>query len=200
MPRPSERSAAEAWTTRETTASLLIDVRQGEPQAIERLVRRYQEILQRWAHGQIPRKARGLVDTGDVVQSTLVRALDRVRSFTPCRAGAFLAYLRRILWNQIRDQARRGERQPETQGLSEELPAPDPSPLEQLIGGEVLRAYEKALAVLPRPMQKAVILRIELGRSHDEVARSVGAPSPDAARMLVARAMVRLAEGMRERR
>lgn len=186
--------------SRESTASLLMEVRRGLPKAGDRLVTRYLGILQRWAHGRIPRRARNLVDTGDIVQSTLLRALGRVTAFEPRRAGAFLAYLRRILLNQISDQVRRSQRQPATQTLSDDLPGSDPSPLEHVIGRETLQSYENALAGLPGEMQGAVILRLELGLSHEEVARTLGAPSPDAARMLVARAMARLAEVMSGRR
>jgi hypothetical protein len=41
-----------------------------------------------------------------------------------------------------------------------------------------------------------VILRIEMGYTHQQVAEALGKPSADAARMLVARAMVWLTEAM----
>ena len=41
-----------------------------------------------------------------------------------------------------------------------------------------------------------MFLRIELGFTHQEVADAIGAPSANAARMLVSRALVRLAELM----
>jgi DNA-directed RNA polymerase specialized sigma24 family protein len=41
-------------------------------------------------------------------------------------------------------------------------------------------------------------MRIEMGLSHQEVADALGAPSADAARMIVARALARLAEELRD--
>jgi RNA polymerase sigma-70 factor (ECF subfamily) len=44
--------------------------------------------------------------------------------------------------------------------------------------------------------REAVVARIELGLSYAEVARAVGKPSSDAARMMISRALVRLAREM----
>ena len=47
------------------------------------------------------------------------------------------------------------------------------------------------------PMDRqAIIARVELGQSWDEVADALGKPSRDAARMTVTRALRRLAESM----
>lgn len=44
--------------------------------------------------------------------------------------------------------------------------------------------------------REAIIMRIELGLSHAEVAQALGKPSAAAAHMAVSRALVRLAEEM----
>jgi hypothetical protein len=44
-----------------------------------------------------------------------------------------------------------------------------------------------------------VILRIEMGFTHQQVAEALGRPTADSARMFVARALIRLAEVMDER-
>jgi RNA polymerase sigma-70 factor (ECF subfamily) len=49
---------------------------------------------------------------------------------------------------------------------------------------------------LPELQQEAVMMRLELGMSHHEVATALGFPTANAARMAVARALVRLAEVM----
>jgi RNA polymerase sigma-70 factor (ECF subfamily) len=71
------------------------------------------------------------------------------------------------------------------------------SPLEQAIGAEALERYERALARLAAADREAVIARLELGLTYAELAQALGRPSPDAARMMVARAMVRLAGELR---
>ena len=180
----------------ESTASLLVRVRAGDTVARERLTQRYLPALQRWAHGRVPAGARDLMDTADLVQVTLVRALTRIEEFEPRGEGAFLAYLRAILLNQIRDQARRAARAPGREELSEELPDPAPSPLEEAIGRETLESYEAALSRLTPEQQEAIVMRAELGFTYQEIADALGSPSANAARMLVRRAITRMAEVM----
>ena len=191
-----ESDEPDGRAARESTASLLDLVRDGDKSARERLVRRYLPALHRWARGRLPRYARDLSDTDDLVQVCFTKALAHVREFQPQKDGAFLAYLRRILLNQIRDEIRRVSRRPRSEELPDEVLDESPSPLEEAIGREKLEAYEAALATLPERQQEAVILRLELGFTHGEVAEALGFRSPDAARMAVARGLARLSEVM----
>jgi RNA polymerase sigma-70 factor (ECF subfamily) len=146
----------------------------------------------------LPPQARGLADTDDLVQVTLVKALGKIETFEPRREGAFLAYLRQILINQLRDLLRKSARRPQAEALPENLAQSGPSPLEAAIGSERLEKYERALASLSEKQREAVILRLEMGFTHAEVAEAIGSPSWNAARMMVVRALVRLAEVMDE--
>jgi RNA polymerase sigma-70 factor, ECF subfamily len=179
-----------------TTESLLARIRSGDSRAHDEIVRRYLPKLQRWARGRLPSWARDLADTDDLVQQTFLRALSNLERFENGEPGSFLSYLRSILQNQVRDQVRRVARRPFASELPESIAAPEDSPLEQLIGRGRLEAYERALARLTAEQRAAVMMRIELDFSWEEVARSIGSPSPGAARMLVARAVERLAEEM----
>jgi len=180
----------------ESTATLLARVRAGDRQAREHLARRYLATLLRWGHGRLPGHARDLSDTHDLVQVTLLKALDHVGSFEPRREGAFLAYLRTILLNEVRGEIRRVARRPGRVPLTDDLVEHGPSPVEQAIGKAALDAYERALGRLAPEEREGVILRIEMGYTHQQVAEALGKPSADAARMLVARAVARLAEAM----
>ena len=198
-PRNPGSPASGSPTDLESTASLLELTRQGDVAARDRLARQYLPILMRWARGRLPVWARDLSDTDDLVQVTLMKALDKVSGFEPRREGAFLAYLRTILKNQIRDHIRRASRKPAIEELDETVADDEPSPLEETIGGEVLDRYEAALTQLPDRHREAVVLRIELGLTHQQVADAVGCPSDSAARMMVSRALAQLAEKMNER-
>lgn len=181
----------------ESTATLLQRARLGEDGARDRLFSRYLPILRRWAHGRLPGYARGTIDTDDLVQITLLRSLDHLDSFEPHREGAFLAYLRRILINRLRDEIRAKARGPEDQpldSLDEELQGSLPSAIEDAIGRQVVEQYEAALERLEERQREAIIARIEFGYSHEQVAEAIDAPSANAARMVVSRALVRLAE------
>ncbi len=177
---------------------LLARVRAGDEAATNHLLRQYGPLLQRWAHGRLPSTARGLVATEDLVQVTLIRVLRQIEGFDSRHPGAFLAYLRQTLLNQMRNEIRRANRRPAGPPVSNEEPDLGLSAIEECIGGEALAAYEEALANLPHQQRAAVIMRLELDCKHREIAEALDCPTPNAARMLVSRGLTRLAELMRE--
>jgi RNA polymerase sigma-70 factor (ECF subfamily) len=184
----------------DSTVNLLERARQGDNEAIERLFERHLKPLQRWASGRLPKWARDLADTDDLVQDTLLRTFKRMEDFEPRRLGSLQAYLRTAVLNRLRDEVRRKGRQPETAEL-DSLNGDAQSPLVEMIGRETVEEYEQALARLRPEEQEAIIGRIEMGYSYEELSRALGKPSPDAARKAAQRALVRLAEEMkRERR
>lgn len=65
---------------------------------------------------------------------------------------------------------------------------------EAAIGRQSLEAYEAGLERLSPDVRAAVVSRVELGLSYREIATVLDKPSPDAARMAVTRALVRMAE------
>jgi len=181
----------------ESTAELLIRIRDGDGKALNRLIATYLPLLERWAHGRCPASARGIADTSDLVQITLVRVLGKVEGFEARRPGAFLAYLRRSLINNMRNEIRAASRRPAGDGAGcETLADGTPSPLERVIGRSALEAYEAALEKLSDEQRAAVILKIELGCGNREIADLLGSPSANAARMVVSRALMRLAKSM----
>ena len=181
----------------ESTAVLLGRIRAGDREARERLFGRCLPLLQRWAHRRLPARARDIADTDDLVQVALLKAFHRIAEFESRREGAFLAYLRTILLNAVRDELRRSARRPGVTELDEEMTGGEgPSVLDELIGRDKIRRYEAALESLTEEQREAVILRIEFGMSHGEVAQAMGKPNANAARMTVARALVRLARAL----
>jgi RNA polymerase sigma-70 factor (ECF subfamily) len=182
----------------ESTATLLDRLRGGDEHARERLLERYLPILQRWVHGRLPRGARGMADTADLVQVTCYRALNRLEAFENRHEGAFFAYLRQIVLNAIREEIRRAARRPSVPDPADEPLDRAPSVVEQAIGHEMLECYERALLGLREEQREAVVLRLECGMSYPEIAEAMGRSSANAVRMLVVRALVPLAEAMRE--
>jgi len=190
---PPNRSEAMALAT---TARLLERVRQGDAAAREHLVSRFLPPFRRWAHGRLPDRARGLVDTDDLVQVALVKALTQMETFEPRHPGAFLGYLRRTLINEIRQELRRTARHPAGQALETDLPDAGPSPVERVVEREALEAYEAALARLSDTQRFAVLLRVELGFTYEQIALAIGSPTANASRMVVKRALLCMAEEM----
>ena len=182
----------------EATRTLLELVAHGDAAALDRLFARYGPVLQRWAHGRLPRWARDIAETGDLVQEALLDTLRNIKSFEYRGEGAFFAYLRQVMMNRIRLELRRRRRQPLRADLHSGLEAEATSPLEQAIGIELSERYEAALTRLSAEEREAVIARVELRLSYREIAAALGKPSPDAARMAVARALVRLPRALNQ--
>jgi RNA polymerase sigma-70 factor, ECF subfamily len=163
---------------------------------MEDLFARYLPQLQRWARGRLPRWARDLADTPDVVQETLLQTFKRIDGFDYRGEGAFLAYLRQGVMNRVRDELRKAQVRPESTGLDPELRDEGVSPLDAAIGQRALERYEVALQRLKEEEREMVIARVEMGLTYSEIAAAFGKPSFDAARMAVGRALVRLAAEM----
>ncbi len=176
-----------------STATLIGRIREGDQGARELLVQRCLPALRRWARGRLPAYGRSLSDTDDMVQVTLMRALQRVEHFDPGREGAFLAYLRQTLVNTVRTELRTVSRRPRTEPMDEELSRRAGTAASQELVAE-LDAYEKALERLPATRRHAVVLRLEFGLTFPEIAEELDLPSADAARMSVSRSMVELAK------
>jgi RNA polymerase sigma-70 factor (ECF subfamily) len=179
-----------------SSLELVSRARRGDSDALERLCARYLPRLRRWAHGRLPARARGPLETDDVVQESLLRTVAQLGDFEPRHEGALLAYLRQAVMNRIRDELRRAERRPAPAELRSGHPDAAPSPLEQTIGHEAMERYEAALLRLSDEDRAAVVAKVELGGTFQELAESLGKPSADAARMAVRRALLRLAREM----
>ncbi len=180
----------------ESTFQLLAQARAGDRTAVDTLFARYLPPLRRWASGRLPRWARDMADTQDLVQDTLLQTFKRIGSFEPQNEGALHAYLRQAVMNRIRDEIRKRRRRPEAAALDSQQIDPEPSPLEQAIGQQTVERYEAALSRLREEDRDLVIGRIELGLTFEELAEAVGKPSPDAARKAAQRALVKLIEEM----
>jgi len=180
----------------DSTVELVERAKSGDREALDCLFTRFLPALRRWASGRLPQWTRGVMDTDDVVQETVIRAVKRIDVFESRHEGALQAYLRQAVMNRIRDEIRRTKRSPAALAIDENQPDLSASPLEAAIGGEAVSRYEAALARLRPEEREAVVARIEMDGTYQDVAAALGKPSADAARMAVSRALLRLAEEM----
>ena len=180
----------------ETTGALLQRLRNGDEGAATRFVERYAPFLNRVGRGRLPAWARSVSDTADIVQDTLIRTLRRIPTFEPKGDAAMRAYLRQTLINRVRDEVRRAEVLGPMQPPSTDLPGDATSPLARAISQEELARYERGLGLLKASERDAIIGRLELGYSYEQLAGVLNRPTPEAARLAVRRALLRLAEVM----
>jgi RNA polymerase sigma-70 factor (ECF subfamily) len=176
------------------SAELLRRARAGESQALSRLFAQYMPQLQRWAHRRVPAWARNAVDTGDIVQDALLQTFRNLDSFEPQREGALLGYLRRALVNRVRDQLRYASRHPSPTELNEALVHSGASPLDFTIERDDHRRYRAALKRLRTADRDAIVGRVELGYTYEQLALVLNKTTPEAARLAVRRAILRLGD------
>ncbi len=184
----------------DSTVLLLERARDGDAEALNALFTRYAAPLRRWASGRLPRWARDAADTQDLVQDTLLQTFKRIEDFEPRRPGALQAYLRQALMNRIRDTLRRFDRRGMPAAVDSGIIDAAPSPVEEAIGRQIAERYERALARLRPEDREAIVARVELACTYEELAIALGKPSAEAARKAAQAALVRLAAEMKHER
>jgi RNA polymerase sigma factor (sigma-70 family) len=180
-----------------SSARLLGAARRGDANALNELIARYLPTLHRWAHGRLPRWARTMADTADVVHDAVLKTLGRLETFEPRSRHALAAYLREAVRNRIRDEHRRIGRHGIPAALDDRLADPIPSPLDRTLTNAMEARYRAALAALSLVDQELIVAHVELDYNHEQLGCMLGR-SRDAARMALRRAVGRLADRMRE--
>jgi RNA polymerase sigma-70 factor (ECF subfamily) len=188
----AEETRADVLLSDEPTIELVVRAREGDRNAVEALLQRCVPQLKRWAHGRLPMAARGSLDTGDLVQDTVLHVLRRLDHFEPRHVGAMQAYLRMSVINRIRDEVRRIGRRPPPVELPEDLSSDMTSPLEAVVQAEAYQRYRDALGQLGPRDREMIVARIEAQWSLTEIASRFGMRTSDAARMAVTRALKKL--------
>src|SRR4029079_19380875 len=80
-----------------SSKELLLKARAGDAVALDHLFHRYRSSLQRWAHGRLPRWARDIADTDDLLQETLTQTLKQLPRIEISEEDALHAYLRQAV-------------------------------------------------------------------------------------------------------
>jgi RNA polymerase sigma factor (sigma-70 family) len=177
--------------------TLLRSFQAGDGRALDDLCAFYLPRLKRWARAHLRSSCRDGWSTEDLVQEAFVRSLPSLRTFTPRGPSGIFHYLCAVVRNQARDHLRKTARRPRREQSEPDTHAhPGPSPLQQVMTGEVRARYERALAVLPEQSRQMVVASLELRYTDDELAARFARPSRDAARMARKRAVATLAQAM----
>ena len=180
------------------STDLLRRARRGDRSAVDALFSRLFPWLRKRTRGRLPRWARGVLNTSDVVQDVLLHSIRLISGFESPSSIAFRAYLLRAVDHRIRDEMRRVGRRDTHGGLEDDaLPAAgDPSPLQQLIADEAWQRYLRGLKRLTPRERRLIVGRGELGYSLKQLALIDHRASADAARKALRRALVRLSQEM----
>jgi RNA polymerase sigma-70 factor (ECF subfamily) len=188
--------AGESEEVDDPTSDLLDRARAGDDEALNLLFGRHIPRLRRWASGRLPRWARDIADTTDLVHDTVIVAIKNLDTFEVRGSGALQAYLRQAIINRIRNELRKLAARGSATALDPGVPDDRTSPLDAAIAQQALDRYEAALGRLKPEEREAVVSRLEFGLSYAELAEALGKPTANAARMTVVRALTRLAQEM----
>jgi len=188
----------------------------GDPAALDSLITRYYPKVRRIVRLRLGRGLRRWLDSEDILQGTFIGAVRTLDRFEMRDESSLLHWLGKIAEHQIKDaadyhyaQKRDGRRQQSlrvtpgsdsSDDFQMELPSDERPPLEGVIGGEQLAAIEEAIPDLSPEYREVILIRDYEGGSWATVAELLGSPSPDAARMLYARAITELTRLVRVRR
>jgi RNA polymerase sigma factor (sigma-70 family) len=194
---PPDSEQQDGLLSDEPTIELVVKARKGNRLAVEALLQRSIPGLKRFAHGRLPAAARGALDTGDLVQETVLHVLRRLDTFEPRHVGAMQAYLRQSVINRIRDEVRRIGRHPAPAELPQDLVSDIPSPLEEAVRSEAYDRYREVLTQLSPRDREMVVARIEAQWSLGEIAERFNMRTVDGARMAVTRALRRLMDRLK---
>lgn len=184
---------------------LIDEARREDPGALDRL-ESYRNYLRLVARTGLGPALRGKADPSDLVQETLFKAHQNFGEFRGATETELVGWLRQILARNLADLARRyrasSRRLTREQSL-EELLVPAADGLGAQVGDnghspslsaqrrEMSVILADALAVLPADYREALVLRSLERHDWPEVARALDR-SPDAARLLWARALKKL--------
>ncbi|MEZ5289271.1 MAG: sigma-70 family RNA polymerase sigma factor [Vicinamibacterales bacterium] len=191
---PPDRPPEESRTAVSgSTSTLFRQAADGSRSAARSLVARLVPDLRRWGRGKLPSYARGSADTEDIAQGAALGTLRRIGSIQLRSAQALPAYMRRSFMNLLVDAVRKVSTRGAPEALTDDVAAPDASPLEQAIRREEEERVRMAAMRLHPTDRQILLLRLYDNRSFADIRTILGKRSDDAARMAFNRALERLA-------
>ncbi len=193
-----------------TTLTLVRKAKAGEGDALNLLFERYVPRILRIVRMRIGAGLRGHMESMDVVQEVMIRAIKAFDQFEAKDEAAFLHWISKLVQNEIRDLAdyhkaekRNADREVTTtkestdnRSVLSQIPADSLyKPSFQVRLKEDVLQLEAALDQLPEKQREVIIMRQYEGMSFKDIREKLGC-SEDAARMQFARAMDRLTDLM----
>ena len=178
----------------DTHESYLEQAIAGDSLALAALLKEFGPQVRRRIAGRIAPQLRSSFDEDDVMQVTYLEAFLRIDQFTPTGPNSFLAWLRRIAENNLRDAVKelnRGKRPPPQKRISAprnddsyvnligKLGASITSPSRHAAGQEAKQIIDSSLTHMPKDYQDVIRLydldNLSAPEVANEMERSVGA-------------------------
>ena len=199
------------WPEPDQTQQLLQDAKDGDKDAVNRLMERHRDSLRRMVQMRLDQKIRRRVDVSDVVQDVLVEANRRLDKYLADPKMSIHLWLRQIAMDRVIDAHRRhrasvkrsvDREQPlvahadvdrSTIELAAQLCDPEITPAAAATQKELTLRVEQAISQLGDQDCEIIIMRHYEHLNNQEVAQALGLTEP-AASMRYLRAVRRLRE------
>ena len=186
------------------TLHLVVLAKSGDRSAIEKLYETYSERILRIVRMRMGNELRGKMQSMDIVQDALLSSFRDLKQFTYKNEGDFLRWLSHIAENRIRDKIsemraqmrdhRREQPLNNNNHLTDDSavhtyePMDSATPSKLLSKAEDMDKLENAMQKLKPEYREVIMLTKIEGLSQKQAGEKMG-KSPDAARMLLARAL-----------
>jgi RNA polymerase sigma-70 factor (ECF subfamily) len=196
------------YTSIRKTQELVALAQGGDNSALDQLFRVYGERVQRIVRFRMGRELRGKLESMDLVQDAFLAAVKDLGNFEYRDEGDFLRWMSKIAENRIRDNLKRlhadkrdirrevpiDHRVPTAGDNCPRMPEPirTTTPSVIISVSEELDKLENAMNLLKPEYREVIVLNQIEGLSLKKIGDRLS-KSPDAVRMLVARAMASLA-------
>jgi RNA polymerase sigma-70 factor (ECF subfamily) len=189
----------------ENSRQLVLQAKDGSETAQNRIIQQVSGRLLALIRLRLGSSLRRKMESRDILQNTLLKAFSNLDDFKGERSGSLVSWLMRIAENEIRDQARYHQRQRRDAG--QETPLGDlgsrqlvervRTQTSRLTLGEEISHLERALETMDESYREIIVLRKFEELPFAVIGSRLG-KSPDACRMLLARAMADLTVRLRE--
>lgn len=184
------------------TVDLVRRTQAGDLAAREALFARYRGRVLAMARVRLSAKMRATVESSDILQEALMEAVRGLDRFEMREESSLIRWLAVLVERRLSARARHdnaAKRGGAQQHLAGDPQAAGLEPVETAGASEASALVQSALAALPERSRELVLLRDYAGSSWETIAAELGLASPDAARMMHARALVRLGALLRAR-
>ncbi|MFK7742347.1 MAG: RNA polymerase sigma factor [Planctomycetota bacterium] len=180
---------------REELRADIARARRGETDALDRVLVSMEARLRSAAAHKLGAPLRAKMATSDLLQSTYVDVVRSIKSFEGDDPETLVAWITRIMENNVRDRLRFFGRQRRAAEIDQteppEVPSEGPTPSFEVMKVEHLAVVGKVLSEMPEEFRRIIQLRQFEQREYEEIATLMG-KSTGALRMMLSRAMAML--------
>ena len=183
------------WPNAAETEELLLNARQGQRDAVEQLMERHRQSLERMVRGRLNRAVARRVDVSDVVQETLLTASKRMAEYVRDPRMPFHAWLRQIARDRLNDVYRRQladkrsvANEQSVGGEGSDFVPPtalvrdaELTPAEAMLRQEFAERFSAAVETLSEADREIIFMRHSEQLTNSEAAELLGLSQPAAA-------------------